>query len=164
MAKELGISFDSVARIWRDNDLLPWKRETFKFSTDPELDANVRDVSGLYLNPPEKAVGVCVDEKTQIQALDRTAPILRYEPGYPRRPPATTSATAPPAQLNGLCRSSGRPSFMPVSSHVCQRATGLAHAVHRVPDASGPQDRLVYLVMSDPELREPLYHLRPASI
>jgi len=62
LAKELGISFASVARIWRDNDLKPWKQQTFKFSTDPELDAKVRDVVGLYLNPPAKAVVVCVDE------------------------------------------------------------------------------------------------------
>ena len=85
LAKELGISFASVARIWRDNDLKPWKRETFKFSTDPELDAKVRDVVGLYLAPPEKAVVVCVDEKTQIQALDRTAPILPLRPGLPSK-------------------------------------------------------------------------------
>jgi len=85
LAKELGISFASVARIWRDNDLKPWKRETFKFSTDPELDAKVRDVVGLYLAPPEKAVVVCVDEKTQIQALDRTAPILPLRPGLPEK-------------------------------------------------------------------------------
>jgi len=85
LAKELGISFASVARIWRDNDLKPWKRETFKFSTDPELDAKVRDVVGLYLKPPEKAVVVCVDEKTQIQALDRTAPILPLRPGLPEK-------------------------------------------------------------------------------
>ena len=80
-----GISFASVVRIWRDNDLNPWKRETFKFSTDPELDAKVRDVVGLYLNPPEKAVVVCVDEKTKIQALDRTAPILPLRPGLPEK-------------------------------------------------------------------------------
>ena len=85
LAKELGISFASVARIWRDNDLKPWKPETFKFSTDPELDAKVRDVVGLYLAPPEKAVVVCVDEKTQIQALDRTAPILPLRPGLPEK-------------------------------------------------------------------------------
>jgi transposase len=85
LAKELGISFASVARIWRDKDLKPWKRETFKFSTDPELDAKVRDVVGLYLNPPEKAVVVCVDEKTQIQAVDRTAPILPLRPGLPEK-------------------------------------------------------------------------------
>src|SRR4030067_927700 len=51
--------------------LQPWRRETFKFSTDPELEAKVRDVIGLYLNPPEKAIVLCVDEKSQIQALDR---------------------------------------------------------------------------------------------
>src|SRR5450756_485281 len=85
LAKELGISFASVARIWRDNDLKPWRRETFKFSTDPELDAKVRDVVGLYLDPPTKAVVVCIDEKTHIQALDRTAPILPIRPGVPEK-------------------------------------------------------------------------------
>ena len=62
LGEHLGISFASVARIWREHDLKPWKRETFKFSTDPELDAKVRDVVGLYLNPPDKAVVVCIDE------------------------------------------------------------------------------------------------------
>ena len=75
----------SVARIWRKWGLQPWRRETFKFSTDPELEAKVRDVVGLYLNPPEKAVVLCVDEKSQIQALDRTAPILPMRPGLPEK-------------------------------------------------------------------------------
>jgi hypothetical protein len=61
----------------------PWRWETFKFSTDPELEAKVRDVVGLYLNPPEKAVVLCVDEKSQIQALDCTTPILPFRPGLP---------------------------------------------------------------------------------
>jgi len=85
LAAELGISFASVARIWRDWRLQPWRRETFKFSTDPELEAKVRDVVGLYLAPPDKAVVVCVDEKTQVQALDRTAPILPLRPGLPEK-------------------------------------------------------------------------------
>ena len=85
LADHLGISFASVARIWRDWKLQPWKRETFKFSTDPELEAKVRDVVGLYLNPPQNAVVVCVDEKTQVQALDRTAPILPMRPGLPEK-------------------------------------------------------------------------------
>jgi transposase len=97
LADHLGISFATVARIWRRWGLQPWKAETFKFSTDPELEAKIRDVVGLYVDPPEKAVVVCIDEKTQIQAMDRTAPILPYERGCPRRPPATTSGTAPPA-------------------------------------------------------------------
>ena len=63
----------------------PWRTETFKFSTDPELEAKVRDVVGLYLNPPDKAVVLCVDEKSQVQALDRTAPILPIMPGVPEK-------------------------------------------------------------------------------
>ena len=85
LATHLGISFASVARIWREWKLQPWRRETFKFSTDPELEAKVRDVVGLYLNPPDKAVVVCIDEKTQVQALDRTAPILPMRSGLPEK-------------------------------------------------------------------------------
>ncbi len=85
LARELGIGNATVATIWRTWDLQPWRVETFTFSTDPELDAKVRDVVGLYMNPPTKAVVVCVDEKTQIQALDRTAPILPLRPGVPEK-------------------------------------------------------------------------------
>ena len=85
LAVELKISFATVARIWRKWDLQPWRSETFKFSTDPELDAKVRDVVGLYMHPPENAVVVCIDEKSQIQALDRTAPMLPMRPGLPAR-------------------------------------------------------------------------------
>ena len=85
LGKELGISNVAVAKVWKDWGLQPWRSETFKFSTDPELDAKVRDIVGLYLNPPDKAVVVCVDEKSQIQALDRTAPILPMRPGLPAK-------------------------------------------------------------------------------
>ena len=74
-----------VAKIWRKWGLQPWRRETFKFSTDPQLEAKVRDVVGLYLNPPDKAVVLSIDEKSQIQALDRTAPILPLRPGLPEK-------------------------------------------------------------------------------
>jgi transposase len=80
-----GISNVWVAKIWRSWGLQPWRRETFKFSTDPQLEAKVRDVVGLYLNPPEKAVVLSIDEKSQIQALDRTAPILPMRPGLPEK-------------------------------------------------------------------------------
>src|SRR3954469_24927128 len=80
-----GISNVWVAKIWRDWKLQPWRSETFKFSTDPELEAKVRDVVGLYLNPPDKAGVLSVDEKSQIQALDRTAPILPLRPGLPEK-------------------------------------------------------------------------------
>jgi len=85
LADELGTSDATVARCWRRFGLKPWRRETFKFSTDPELEAKVRDVVGLYLQPPEGAVVLCVDEKSQIQALDRTAPILPIRPGLPEK-------------------------------------------------------------------------------
>jgi transposase len=61
----------------------PWRAETFKFSTDPQLEGKIRDVVGLYLHPPEKAVVLCVDEKPQVQALERTAPPLPVRPGHP---------------------------------------------------------------------------------
>ena len=83
LGAELGISFATVARIWRKWNVQPWRVETFKFSTDPELEAKIRDVVGLYLNPPQNAVVVSIDEKSQIQALDRTAPILPMRPGIP---------------------------------------------------------------------------------
>jgi transposase len=85
LADQLGISFASVARIWRRWNLQPWRVQTFKFSTDPELDAKIRDIVGLYLNPPDNAVVLCVDEKSQVQALDRTAPILPILPGVPEK-------------------------------------------------------------------------------
>jgi transposase len=85
LARHLGIGDATVARAWRKYCIKPWKRETFKFSTDPELEAKVRDVVGLYLNPPTNAVVLCVDEKSQIQALNRTAPILPMRPGLPEK-------------------------------------------------------------------------------
>ena len=85
MAERLGISFASVARIWRKWNIQPHRVETFKFSTDPELEAKLRDVVGLYLDPPAGAVVVSVDEKSQIQALDRTQPILPLRQGIPEQ-------------------------------------------------------------------------------
>ncbi len=85
LAGELGVSHVTVAKVWKDWDLQPWRVETFKFSTDPELEAKLRDVVGLYLNPPDKAIVLCIDEKSQVQALDRTAPILPLRPGIPAK-------------------------------------------------------------------------------
>jgi transposase len=85
LAAELGLSNVKVADVWREYGLQPWRSETVKFSTDPQLEAKVRDVVGLYLHPPQKAVVLCVDEKSQVQALDRTAPILPLRPGIPAK-------------------------------------------------------------------------------
>src|ERR1700691_14512 len=85
MAREVGLTQSAVLRIWRAFGLQPHRQETWKLSKDPQFVAKVRDVVGLYLNPPERAVVLCVDEKSQIQALDRTAPILPMLPGTPQR-------------------------------------------------------------------------------
>src|SRR4051812_31707925 len=77
------VSHATVARVWKSFGIQPHRSGTFKFSTDPELDAKVRATVGLYLGPPAKAVVLCVDEKSQIQALDRTAPILPLRPWLP---------------------------------------------------------------------------------
>ena len=84
-AKGLQVSHDSIARLWRRFCLAPHRTEGFKFSTDPQLEAKVADVVGLYLHPPDNAVVVCVDEKSQCQALERTQPILPMRQGIPER-------------------------------------------------------------------------------
>ena len=85
LATELGLSHSTVARVWAEHDVKPWQTETFKFSTDPELEAKVRDVVGLYLDPPARAIVLCVDEKSQIQALERTQPVRPVAPGRVER-------------------------------------------------------------------------------
>jgi transposase len=85
MARLQGVSPAAVQRIWKSYHLQPHRVEHFKFSTDPEFVKKVRDIVGLYLNPPDKALVFSVDEKSQIQALDRTQPILPLRPGLPER-------------------------------------------------------------------------------
>ena len=85
LAAHLGVSQDAVWRTWQAFCLQPWRQEKFKLSTDPQFVEKVYDICGLYLNPPERAVVLCVDEKSQIQALDRTRPILPMLPGTPQR-------------------------------------------------------------------------------
>jgi transposase len=85
MAKATGMSQSAVSRIWRAFGLQPHRTETFKLSNDPLFVEKVRDIVGLYLDPPDRAVVLCVDEKTQVQAIDRTQPILPMRPGTPER-------------------------------------------------------------------------------
>jgi len=85
MARAQKVSAATVQRIWQAHGLRPHRVKTFKLSRDPDLVSKLRDVVGLYLNPPEKAVVLCADEKSQIQALDRTAPVLPLRPGLPER-------------------------------------------------------------------------------
>jgi transposase len=85
MAKASGLSVSSVQRIWRAFGLQPHRMETFKLSTDPDFVSKVRDVVGLYVSPPQHAIVLCVDEKSQIQALDRSQPMLPMRPGQVAR-------------------------------------------------------------------------------
>lgn len=85
MAQAEGLSQSSVGRIWRAFGLKPHRTESFKLSTDPYFAEKVRDVVGLYMSPPERAIVLCVDEKSQLQALDRTQPLLPMTPGQAER-------------------------------------------------------------------------------
>jgi transposase len=85
LARQLGMSQSAISRIWRAFGLKPHLVDTFKLSTDPQFIDKVRDIVGLYLNPPQAALVLCVDEKTGVQALDRTAPVLPLLPGVPQR-------------------------------------------------------------------------------
>ena len=85
MAQKCGLSQTAVSRIWRAFALQAHRTDTFKLSKDPLFIEKVRDIVGLYLNPPDKALVLCVDEKTQIQALDRSQPVLPLRPGQPER-------------------------------------------------------------------------------
>lgn len=85
MARHLGRSQSTVSRVWRAFGLAPHKHDSWKLSNDPLFVEKVRDVVGLYLNPPERTIVLCVDEKTQIQALSRTRPVFPMLPGTPKR-------------------------------------------------------------------------------
>jgi transposase len=85
LAERVGLSQSAVVRIWRSFGLQPHRADTFKLSTDPYLVEKVRDIAGLYINPPEHALVLCVDEKSQVQALNRTQPILPMRPGLPEK-------------------------------------------------------------------------------
>ena len=83
LARHLGVSRTLVHGVWQRHHIQPHRMEKFKLSNDPKFEDKVRAILGLYLNPPDRALVLCVDEKSQIQALDRTAPILPLRPGLP---------------------------------------------------------------------------------
>jgi len=99
LAEAVGLSQRAVVRIWRAFGLQPHRTETFKLSTDPFFVEKVRDIVAVYMHPPEHAVVLSVDEKSQVQALDRTQPILPLRPGLPNSAHTITSAMAPPHYL-----------------------------------------------------------------
>ena len=100
LAGQLGISHSTVARVWAEHDVKPWQTEDFRFSSDPELEARVRDVVGLYLEPSAHAIVLCGDEKSQIQALERTP---AFPPPRRRCPPATSARSSDsPGPVEGV--------------------------------------------------------------
>ena len=131
LAERLGTSHVTVAAAWKRYGVKPWKAETFKFSTDPELEAKVSDVIGLYLKPPENAIVLCVDEKSQIQALNRTQKTLPMQPGhaeqrthdYVRHGTTTLFAALEIAtgKVTGLCKNRHRhQEFLAFLKHVAR--------------------------------------------
>ena len=136
LAARLGIEHSTVAGIWAEYGVKPWKAETFKFSTDPELEAKVVDVVGLYLAPPENAIVLCVDEKSQIQALNRTQRTLPMQPGhaeqrthdYVRHGTTTLFAALEIATgtVTGLCKKQHRhQEFLSFLKHVARAYPGV---------------------------------------
>ena len=166
MAARTGLSQSAISRIWRAFALQPHRTETFKLSSDPLFIEKVRDIVGLYLNPPQRALVLCVDEKSQIQALDRTAPLLPMRPGqierrtHDYRRHGTTSLFAAldvkTGEVIGAC-------------HRRHRSTEFRRFLDRV-DATVPPDLDVHLILDNyathktPAIqhwlaRRPRYHL-----
>ena len=149
MAARTGLSQSAISRIWRAFALQPHRTETFKLSSDPLFIEKVRDIVGLYLNPPQRALVLCVDEKSQIQALDRTAPLLPMRPGqierrtHDYRRHGTTSLFAAldvkTGEVIGAC-------------HRRHRSTEFRRFLDRV-DATVPPDLDVHLIPG--QLRHP---------
>jgi transposase len=145
MAAEVGLTQSAVHRIWRAFGLQPHRAETFKLSRDPQFVAKVRDVVGLYLNPPERAVVLCVDEKSQIQALDRTQPILPMQPGLPERATHDYKRHGTSSLYAALDVSTGQ---VIGSLHSRHRAIEFKKFLQRI-DAEVPADLDVHVVLDN---------------
>ena len=149
MAAELGLSQSAVSRIWRAFGLQPHRAETFKLSTDPQFVEKVRDVVGLYVSPPDKALVLCVDEKSQVQALDRTQPVLPMRPGSPERHTheyvrhGTTSLFAALAVKTGVVIGECR------RRHRHQEFIKFLNTVDEVVRATEPESTQVHIVMDN---------------
>jgi transposase len=145
LAAELGLSQSAVARIWRAFGLQPHRQESWKLSRDPQFIDKVRDVVGLYLDPPERAVVLCVDVKSQIQALDRTAPILPLLPGTPQRASHDYKRTGTSSLYAALDIASGK---VIGSLHARHRAVEFKKFLQRL-DREVPAELEVHLVLDN---------------
>jgi transposase len=145
MAREVGLTQSAVLRIWKAFGLQPHRQETWKLSKDPQFIAKVRDVVGLYLNPPERAVVLCVDEKSQIQALDRAAPILPMLPGTPERATHDYKRAGTSSLYAALDITSGK---VIGALHSRHRAIEFKKFLHTI-DREVPADLHVHLVLDN---------------
>jgi len=174
LAKQLGLSRMMVQRVWERHDVQPHRVEKFKLSTDPRFEEKVRDIVGLYLDPPERALVLCVDEKSQIQALDRTAPLLPLRPGFPERQThdyrryGTTTLFAAfnilTGKVIGACqaRHRGR-EFVKFLQHL-EREVPSALDIHLIVDnASTHKSAVVTRWLKPPRRRRFHFHFTPTS-
>lgn len=145
MAEHLDLSQSTVSRVWRAFGLAPHKRDSWKLSKDPLFTEKVRDVVGLYMNPPERALVLCVDEKTQIQALNRTQPIFPMLPGTPQRASHDYVRNGTSSLYAALDIASGK---VIGSLHSRHRATEFIAFLRKI-DAEVPADLGVHLVMDN---------------
>ncbi|MEU0499430.1 IS630 family transposase [Mycobacterium sp. NPDC006124] len=145
MAEHLGLSQSMVSRVWRAFGLAPHKQDSWKLSKDPLFVAKVRDVVGLYLDPPERALVLCVDEKTQIQALNRTAPVLPMLPGTPARATHDYVRHGTSSLYAALDLASGK---VIGSLHARHRGTEFLKFLKKI-DAEVPADLDVHLVLDN---------------
>jgi len=145
MAAASGMTRQSVHRIWKAFGLQPHRTETFKLSTDPQLIEKVRDIVGLYLNPPERALVLCADEKSQIQALDRTQPTLPMRPGQVERRTYDYKRHGTTSLFAALDVATGR---VIGELHRRHRATEFRQFLDRV-DTEVPADLDVHLILDN---------------
>jgi transposase len=145
MAEHLGLSQSMVSRVWRAFGLAPHKQDSWKLSKDPLFVAKVRDVVGLYLDPPERALVLCVDEKTQIQALNRTAPVFPMLPGTPARATHDYVRHGTSSLYAALDLTTGK---VIGALHNRHRATEFLAFLRKI-DAEVPDDLEVHLVLDN---------------
>lgn len=145
MAKAAGVTQTAVVRIWHAYGLQPHRAETFKLSTDPLFVDKVRDVVGLYLAPPERALVLCVDEKTQVQALDRTAPLLQLGPGQPERRTHDYTRHGTTSLFAALDIATGK---VIAECHQRHRAREFRHFLNTI-EAAVPADLDIHLVLDN---------------
>lgn len=145
MARQTGLSQTAISRIWRAFGLKPHRSETFKLSKDPLFVDKVRDIVGLYLNPPERALVLCADEKSQVQALDRTQPILPMLPGVPERRTHDYKRNGTTSLFAALDVATGR---VIGQLHRRHRAVEFRKFLERI-DAEIPADLDVHLILDN---------------